>query len=310
MYKILLLLVTLLCLTSCATLVNKKTYDIEVTSTTEGAKLKVYDTIYSLPAKVKAIRSKEDLKLTLIADNLTKEYLVNSRISPQTNIYNLAFVYFYPVGYAVDLTTDRRFFYGKKLNLNANDTITRIGFKKEHPLITKKGDILIAPHIPLLNSFYLHPEGQSTKSQTGTVGIGFGVEYYYKDNKYVRFNVSACMDAIILPVFYDELMTNINFSLTDNFKFNRLNLGYGLNFSLNSWKKDISPDLENSTYYTKTSGSFGPTVSGTYQVYKPLYAGLTYSGAVYNIYPKSEFKYQHVISFVLELKLFLKKIKR
>lgn len=307
MLRKLLLLFLLLCFASCATIINKKTYDIQVNSTTEGTKLKIYDTLYNLPAKVKTVRSKDDLKLTLVSDSLSKNYTINSRFSPQTNIGNLVFIYFYPVGYAIDLTTDKRFFYGKELELNINDTITRIGYKEKHPLLTKKGDLIITPQILLLNSFYLHPDNQSAQSNTGTGGAGIGLEYYYKDNRYIKLGVAASMDALLLPVLYDELMTNINFSFTDNFKFNRFDLGYGLNYSINSWSKDISEDLENTDYYKKTTGSFGPSVTGIYQVYKPLYAGIIYTGALYDVHPSGKFNYQHVISLTLELKLFIKK---
>jgi len=80
MAKRLLPLLLLFFLSSCATLFSKKTYEMEVRSATY-TKVKVYDSVFTLPAKVKVNRSKEALPMVFISDTISKNHLIKASLS-------------------------------------------------------------------------------------------------------------------------------------------------------------------------------------------------------------------------------------
>lgn len=122
--RLLFLLVGVFSLTSCATIFSRKTYSAKFYSKTPGAKAKINDSIYTLPAKLKLPRSRKDMQVTLITDALTKDFTVKAGSSPKFVFGNLLFMQLCPVAYAVDFTNQKRFYYGKSINLDANNTVT------------------------------------------------------------------------------------------------------------------------------------------------------------------------------------------
>ena len=108
-----------------------------------------------------------------------------------------------------------------------------------------------------------------------------------------------------------EMMTSTYLSLTDNRKLKRFTLGYGINYSINKWEYiynasfDAPPPSRDPV--TKSSQSFGFVVDGYYQFGKHFFMGLIYRPTLLNIQPKTEFKYEHVISLDFVWKIRIKK---
>lgn len=331
--KYLLMLLIALSLTSCSTITSRKTYSAKFFSDAPNAKAKIGDSIYTLPARVKLKRSKQDLAVTLLADTVTKDFTLKAGPSPQFAFGNLLFMQVLPVAYAADLTNQKRFYYGKFIKLSVKDTATvlrgmpdKLFYKyatKKYP--TEKGQIFIELAVPYINGFYLQPRNEPTDTYLGFFGFGAGVSYYYKDNKYVKLAASAAMDSEIpIPIgVYDdgghETRDVFNFTFTDNFKLNRFMVGYGLNYAINRWRwvnhdyewppnqnPGIHPD-DLRPPSTKISHSFGVTLNAYHQINRFLHAGVVYSPTFYNVYPSSQFKYQHLISFELLVKLRVRK---
>jgi hypothetical protein len=154
-----------LTLTSCATIFTKKSYDLKIDSSVHG-KVEIKDSVYKLPATVKVKRSKEDLTIKLIADTTTTHYTIRSAPNTHFVFFNLLWFELCPIAYLVDLTNQKRFYYGKSVYLNPYDTVRIIrpsafkGFKnyfnKEYD--GNKGKINLALSIPFINSFYLKPD--------------------------------------------------------------------------------------------------------------------------------------------------------
>ena len=92
--KILILLLTFF-LTSCATIFTKKTYDLEIKSNAD-AQVKIADSMYTLPTKVRVTRSKDDLPLLLISNAETKAYTLKASLTPNFLFGNLAFIWVAP----------------------------------------------------------------------------------------------------------------------------------------------------------------------------------------------------------------------
>jgi hypothetical protein len=98
--------------------------------------------------------------------------------------------------------------------------------------------------MPYVNSFYLKPEGEGDKINTGFWGLSAGLEYFHKDNRYLSLSASAVTDFFMgIPASVDvegeyESMHSTYISLTNNHVINRFHFGYGMNYSRNTWDLD------------------------------------------------------------------------
>jgi hypothetical protein len=171
--------------------------------------------------------------------------------------------------------------------------------------------------LPWVNNFYLQPHQETSKANTGFWGISAGLEYYYKEKKYLSLTGSAVMDFFIpfpAAVYFSgevENMYSVNTSLTDNFKFRRFTVGYGLNYSRNTWElvyhDRFDPPPPTREPVSKSSSIIGFTFDGYHQIGKRFYVGLIYRPTLLNIYPDVDFKYEHLISLDFKLKIRLRK---
>jgi hypothetical protein len=66
----LIFLIPIIFLSSCATLILRKDYDIRVSSNVPNAKAEILDSVYCLPAEFQIKRSKEDLNIKLLSDSI------------------------------------------------------------------------------------------------------------------------------------------------------------------------------------------------------------------------------------------------
>jgi hypothetical protein len=309
MYKKLLVIPLMLCLTSCATIFNSKEYSINLYSNNTKAKAKVYDSIYSLPADVTVKRSKDDLKVVLMTDSITKEFIITSRLNPQFIWGNLAFGLY---GYITDFTNPKRFYYGNELLLNDFGTGEEFNGRLKNKYATVKGQFNILFSMPYINGFYMQPRNEGVKKLGGFFGVSIGAEYYYRDNKYLKFTAGSSIDFFIpvpAPVAYDgvnQFATAYNFTLTDNYKLNRFTLGYGFNYGIHQWQ------LVNSGYKTegllpaprkKISHGMGLSTSTYFRFSKVFFAGVVYNPTFFTVYPTTKLSYQHVISLDLLWKI-------
>ena len=176
-------------LTSCATITNKKQQNLKISSNRPGSKAEVSDSTYSLPATIKVARSKEDLKVKLITDSITKDYIVKASPNAAFVYGNLAWFHLMPAAYAVDFNSPKRFYYGHKIELNDNDTLTTIVpalargyinyFTRKFP--TQNGQFNLTAGIPVVTHFLMRPRNEPLREQALFLGISIGAEYYYKE---------------------------------------------------------------------------------------------------------------------------------
>lgn len=321
----LIFLIPIIFLSSCATLMLRKDYDIRVSSNVPNAKAEIQDSVYSLPAEFRIRRSKEDLNIKLLSDSLERNYIVKASPNATFLYANLICYPILPIMYGIDFTNQKRFYYGKTITLNSYDTTSIIRPKisekyydywtKSFP--TNKGQINLIYSLPWANSFYLKPNQETSKANTGFWGISAGLEYYYKEKKYLSLTGSAVMDFFIpFPAAVDfsgevENMYSVYTSLTDNYKFRRFTVGYGLNYSRNTWQlvyhDRFDPPPPTREPATKSSNTIGFTFDGYHQIGKRFYIGLIYRPTLLNIYPDVDFKYEHLISLDFKWKIRLKK---
>ncbi len=325
MKQIIVIILISVIFTSCATVITRKSYKLKLMSNVPKSQVQVYDSVYSLPAKVKVIRSKENLQVKLFTDTITKDFVIKSSPNPQFVFGNLFYVQLSPAAYLIDLTNQKRFYYGYGIHLDVNDTNSIIRpsisrhyynyFSQTFP--TNKGQINFSISSPIVNQFYMHPENETSRIGYNFWGISAGLEYFYKDNKYLSLTASEAgvlLYPVPVSVHYSgeiEYMNSIYLNLSDNFKYNRLSLGYGVNYSKNTWDyryyeyRNAPPPSRDPVL--KTSESIGFLVNGYYQFKKGFYIGVIYRPTFINVYPKAEFKYQHLASIDFVWKIRVKK---
>jgi hypothetical protein len=318
--KVVVILLSFL-LISCATVLSKRSYNVTISSQSNRDSAEINNNRYSLPAIVKVKRSSEDLGIKLISDETILNFNIKPSPTPTFLFGNLFWVTASPAAYLIDLTNQKRFYFGKNIFLSKYDSNRTIipaplgsiksYFAKRYP--RKAGDIILTLSLPHANSFYLKPENEIPKSNTGFWGISGGLEYYYKANKYLSFNANAVSDFFVpVPAAVDiqgkyELMTSVYLGLTINKMVHRFSYGYGINYSKNSWKYEDrygAPAIITESII-KSSQSIGITINGYHQISKSFFVGLIYRPNLLRTAPALEFNYEHVISldFMWKIKL-------
>ncbi|MBW3518575.1 hypothetical protein [Flavobacterium sp. NKUCC04_CG] len=289
---------------------------MKVTSNVAPAQVKVYDQVYSLPAEVEITRSSKDLSMLLIGDSLNIDYTLKSRLTPKFIYFNLVGQVAAPINYIVDLTNPKRFYYGNEVHLNSEDSIRTF----ERPFVLKyrryfgkefrknKGDIYFRISIPALNSFVMKPSQEPIKHKTGIFGISLGFDYYYKTNQYLSTSGTYVASKIPPPFDDFENIKSAYWSLSNNHKWNRWNVGYGFSYSHNMWKfdnsgYDIKVDSPDHISITKTSYALGLVFPTSFQLNKFFSFGLTYRPSFYHLGSNQKVEYEHLISFEAILKL-------
>lgn len=203
--------------------------------------------------------------------------------------------------------------------LNVHDTISVIGkrrgglkpyFNRRYP--AEKGRLNLVLSVPYANLFYMQPHNERAKTNGGFLGASLGAEYYYKDNKYVKFTTAVSIDFLApvpVPISYDgtnEFITAYNFTFTDNYKLNRFTLGYGLNYGIYKWRLDNTDFIFPSRIdvpRTKINHGIGIATNAYFQISKVFFIGVLYNPTFVKTYPTTKFTYQHVISLDLQWKI-------
>ena len=183
----------------------------------------------------------------------------------------------------------------------------------------KKGQINLTVSLPWVNNFYLHPENETPKWHTGFMGTSLGLEYFYTNEKFIALNGTAVADFFIpFPAAVDlygewETMASFYISLTNNHKFRRFSLGYGMNFSRDIWAHhyrggpEIPPPAREPV--TKIYNTTGFVLDAYYQLSKNFHTGIIYRPSFMVFHQKPEFRYQHILSLELRWRIALRKAK-
>ena len=130
------IIIIVLFLSSCATIINSKNCKLKIDSTPKEATILYNDSSYKTPHIFTFPRSKTPLNFTLIKDSLKKDITVLSSMNGSFLYGNLTFFYFCPIGYIVDFTNQKRFYYGKHFKINLSDTTTIYRPKVTRPYYT------------------------------------------------------------------------------------------------------------------------------------------------------------------------------
>jgi len=316
-----------LSLTSCATFLNDNYTHITVYSNVNDATIVLNDSLYTSPASIKIKRDSKPIKFTLKNDslNLSKDYYVKNKISGIFISGNVPMLLGAPVGLFTDLTNNKRFRYPEIIQLNYFDeNLSEKELKEakrkyhrenwdymedhaqklrkeervnafQRNILREKGDLVHNYIVPGFTSFSINPEGSKINT-AGFMKVGYGLDYFYKENKFLNADIifkSNLFDPIISVFALDLWLLNPELSITNNHRFNRFEVGYGLAFQYlfyysfdNCWNCDQDPPFtgamlgDQKPEITEGYFSLGPKIKTAYQLNRRLYVGLFYQSSL------------------------------
>ncbi len=307
---------------SCATITKQERYTTKIQSDNVDAKLLYNDQLYQLPTQIDVKRSKEDLELILVSDSLKKKFLIKSRLSPTFLYGNLALLYAAPVGYLIDLTNQKRFYYGDVINLNFNANESNISessninlldiIKSIRPedAVGYKNKFNINLSFPWVNWFRTITDGRMIRKEFGFLGVGLGVNYFYKNNYFIEFQTSTITSYFLpvpAPMLIDgnyAIFSNNIISLTNNYLKSFISLGYGIQSSWHTWKYFFKTDSTTTIEdrIIRKNASLGFEFNFYFQPLKDVFLGIVYRPSIYTVAPYTKFTYQYSISLDMKLK--------
>ena len=242
MKKTFLYLVILMLMSSCATIMNRKTTKIEIHTLPDSAKLVFSaDSVITTPVRLQVPRSYNDFKVEFIHDSIHKPVVFKSKIAPEV-WGNLVFLSCSPVGFMVDIYSKKRIFsYRKDILVDLTSDPPKI--KQWYP--DQTGKFFLTAKIPGFNFLKLDT-GSATGNYSMLSGILLGVDYYYKRRSYLSagfgFTGAVNSDYPILgkqiadssgrmiPDTFEKA-TSFIFKINNNHDFKYASIGYGLNLS-------------------------------------------------------------------------------
>lgn len=289
-------------LCSCATILNQSNTFINVRTTEPSLIVMGTDSVQTINNKALLSVERKNEPITLITKNESVEHQI--QINPVNSIayyYNL--FWNLGIGMIVEKNNPKRFDYPMIVRLDPNDTTIKV---YENNIVPKKGNIFLHISLPHINNFYLNPDQENTKINTGFWGGTIGVDYFYNKIKYINLSASTASDFFIpVPGAIDlsgefELMSSTYLMLSNNHKLNRFAFGYGISFGKNTWDLKYidrwDPPPPTREPIKKSHYSFGLVCSSYYQLGKRFNLGIVYRPTFIRFKTEEIFKYEHLIS--------------
>lgn len=302
MNRIISILLIGLLFSSCATILNNGAQKITITS---DKKIKVVSVDSSLKVfgdrnSVYLERSMNPIKINLQVDTANKTIL----IKPHSSVAYWANIYFnYGIGMLVDKDNPKRYAYPKRFYLqqNDNDVIVR----RFAP--TLKRSIYWHIALPHANFFYLTTL-DGYRSSGGFWGIESGLDYFYKDNRFISIYAGSATDFFVpVPAAVDirgeyQSSSGIFVNARNNYRIGSFDLGYGASYSTLYWRKTNNTD-STFTPQTKSNSAIGLSFNSSFRFGELFQLGLLYQPYFIRIDNKVQADYQHQISIELIWKI-------
>jgi hypothetical protein len=271
------------------------------------------DTIKTLYNKVNLSVDRKNEKLQIVArtDSLIKTFEIEPRNS---FMYWSNIVCNYGIGMLVDRNNPKRYSYPQRIYINSSDTTSNYYLFGQS---NNKGELHLHISLPHINSFRLTPDNEGAKINTGFWGLTVGLDYYHSKNQFINLGVSGVSDFFVpVPAAVDisgeyELMSSVYLGLSNNHRYRRLTIGYGLSFSRNTWDlryyDRFDPPPPTRDPVKKSHISFGLVVPSYFQIGEYFNFGVIYRPSFYRPTVKENFKYEHLVSIDFAWKIRIKK---
>ena len=312
-------LMFLFLMTSCATLFNAPHKNVAIFTTEPSIIIHEQDTIETIQNRVNLQVKRQNAPMTIVAitDSLTKTINVAQKKSPA---FWLNIPFSYGLGMLVDMRNPRRFSYPGTIFINSADAS---GSYSQFGRRNQQGEFYLHISFPAINHTIMSPRDEGIKNRTGIGRFTFGVDYYHSKNQFVHLgfsNVSGGVRSsssqfILGTVVEFERLTTRYISLSNNHKFTRLSVGYGLAFAQKTltftelifflWIFPMGGET-----VRKNHNAFGFVFPVHYQLGEFFHIGLVYRPTFFRPNMPDRFVYEHSISLDLTWRIGLNRINR
>jgi len=189
-------------------------------------------------------------------------------------------------------------------------------FKLYNPAVGKFRIFITPPTLSLIGFSSKNPNVEQFNNFVGGIGFGFGADYFYKENKFVSFEISNRSNQF--DSFYwsdhDILAHKLDLSVRKAHKVNRFEYSYGGSFTYTDYqyklprdktltKPFMTNDDDDREGFKKSYTTLGFSSLVNYQISSIMFIGLRYNPSIYRFRSNgSGFDYEHVISIDYRLK--------
>ncbi|HMC86400.1 MAG TPA: hypothetical protein VKI61_12790 [Chitinophagaceae bacterium] len=238
------------------------------------------------------MRSDKPLAVTVQTDSVQKTIYL------QTHRDFLTFLnmkYVFRSKDSSDIYAYKQWAYPKRNYISFNDG--EISVSRFAPI--KNGAVIatISESIPIFNlkSSYGH------YNSAGFIAPELGIDYFYRQNRFLSFTLGAATDVLPLPIDYFgpqyiERGSVIYTSVRNNIVMGSFDAGYGISSSRLYWSNIPINDTVHPKIKIRTN-SLGLSLSANYRITKNLRAGILYQPNLINLNFSPVFSYQHYLSF-------------
>lgn len=298
----------------CATIVNRNTQSVRITTAPNKANLTYEDSTYVTPAILTVERSKKPIYFDISTDSVSQTVELKPSVERMFIFGNLVWMHAIPFAYAIDLTNPRRFHYGKRHHIDLNDSVTAIRTPRainikpfiERKFPEEKGQWGVVVGIPYANWFDIRPDNEWREQSAGFFGLSLGFEYMDRDNRSIRLMGSVLTDfpaPLPVPVFFEgtyDRCSALSLSLTRQHYLNRLVLGYGIIYSYHIYNfySDFFQDVRLST------NNMGVDLYSGLRLAKYTTIGARYQPTFYKFSSEVDFQYESTFSIEILFRSF------
>lgn len=258
-----------LTLTSCVTVLNRPVTKVKISSETNSKLIFLNDTINisQKPTTIRPLRSKQALKLTVFNDSLQNDFLFKRKISEMywANIFafNIS-----PIGFGVDLFSDKRFGYESNVHFKVDSISSKIivGRDKVSPNPKKTFLIYTSPlqafdffsvHMPTIGTEYFINKRLSSSIEFGYNPNPFFRNTEAKINKEYAYLYKTEFKYYPRKNFFKNVRTNEYFS----FEYKQIN---------SQFNDKISYSLINNNFINANNDDFDDWINDTFVTQKKV----------------------------------------
>ena len=292
---------------SCATLFNTRDTSITVQSTKDSTVLFLnQDSAFSLPVEIKVPRSYNDFKIPIRYNSISDSIAVKSILAPEY-WYNLALIYFSPIGLLIDASS-REKMYSYKKNLLVDFDVVNKSIKKNW-YEDKTGQFHFRGSFSEFCYPYLNTDN-GKESFDRFMGISLGLDYYLKPRMFLSSDIgSTGISDLPIPVMDREYPDTFNYigtsfiRVNNNHDLNLVSFGYGLNLSHYRFTKNAldTVDYSHIPIYSTKSFAIGGNFNFILRFFNHLYVSANYIPTFYN-FKNHRFSYSHNLFFDIGLR--------
>jgi hypothetical protein len=269
-----------------------------------------------IPAMISVLRSQEGLNLTVKNDSTKATFYLQSNLSTAFWLGNLFSAGL--VGYAIDMTNDKRYTYPKTLTINSVNGSLLFATKRAVENKPLKNSLNLSISIPEGNWLRINTSDQSF-DRYGFLGLACGLEYYFQNQYYLSSNVGFLTDfrsPVPIPLIYVGPYSK-SYASYANFQigtyYDKLYFGAGLQLH-KTWYYErevikLSPKKVDVVRYSSRQLNFGMAFSSSYRFSNKFSLGINYYPSFVTVHNKKiDLAYSHLLFFELGFRkhLFLK----